>query len=209
MSRSIVRGQLATLTAASLVAFASQSASAIIINGGFETGDTSGWTEFPTPNSTFNVITSDVNSGVYSGRIFNDDSASAAVVKNANVGVGVITPNTPVNITFAARGSAGEGGVQFAEFFSELSGGGTSASEILGGGPLFLDENWQNFSFNTVTGSDVSGGVTLQFTATTGGAPGSFAETVIDDVVITIVPEPATLGLATLGATALFGRRRG
>ena len=183
------------------------SAIELATNGGFETGDTSGWTEFPTANSTFN-ITSDSNSGAWAAEVFNNDSASAAVVKQANVGIGVVNPGDEVTISFAAKGSFAEGGVSFAEFFSEIDGGGTSSSEILSGGPLALTDQYQDFVFTTTAGADVSGGVSLQFTATTGGAPGSTAVVFIDDVSISVVPEPSTALLAGLGLVAGFVRRR-
>ena len=91
-------------------------------------------------------------------------------MKNANIGIGVVEPDVTVTISFDARGSLGVGGVAFAEFFSEIDGGGTSSSVILGGAPLALNADpdvWTHFSFTTTTGPDVSGGVTLQLTATT------------------------------------------
>ena len=176
-------------------------------NGGFETGDTSGWVEFPTANSTFNIST-DPNSGVYSAEIFNNDPASAAVVKQANLGIGLVSPGDEVMISFAAKGSFAEGGVSFAEFFSEVDGGGTSSNEILSGGPLALSDTYQDFAFTTTAGPDVTGGVTLQFTATTGGATGSTAVVFIDDVSVTVVPEPASALLACLFAAAGVARRR-
>ncbi|MCH5375909.1 MAG: hypothetical protein JJ992_18215, partial [Planctomycetes bacterium] len=87
-----------------------------------------------------------------------------------------------------ARGSFGVGGVAFAEFFTEVEGEGTSSNEILGGGPLVLDadpEAWTDFEFTVPITADVSGGVTLQLTATTGG-DGSFADVYYDNVSIVI-----------------------
>lgn len=192
------------LGAATCLVVSGVSAQELTTNGDFETGDTTGWTEFPTANSTFN-ITSDASEGDWAAEIFNNDSASAAVVKQANIGIGTVNPGDPITISFDAKGSFAEGGVSFAEFFSEIDGGGTSSSEILGGGPLPLTDSYQTFTFNTVAGSDVSGGVSLQFTATTGGAPGSTAVVFIDNV--SVVPEPATLGLMGLGGLAMLRRR--
>jgi hypothetical protein len=101
--------------------------------------------------------------------------------------VGTITPNTSVTITFDLFGStAGPGGVVFAEFFSELSGGGTSSAEILGGGPLFPTGTWTTYSFTTTTGNDVSGGVTLQLKADCGGNAGCKIDAYFDNVTVTI-----------------------
>lgn len=176
-------------------------------NGDFETGDTSGWVSFPTANSTFN-ITSDANSGAWAAELFNNDSASAAIIKQANIGIGVVNPGDIVNISFAAKGSFAAGGVSFAEFFTELDGGGTSSSEILSGGPLALTDQYQVFNFSTVAGPNTSGGVTLQLTATTGGAPGSTAVLFVDDVSVSVIPEPATALLGLLGLGLVAVRRR-
>ena len=83
------------------------------------------------------------------------------------------------------------GGVAIAEFLSDLSGGGTSMSQILGGGPLALDPDpdpntWKSFSFTTTTGPDVSGGVTLQLAAITGGASGSVSNMCFDNASVTV-----------------------
>lgn len=175
-------------------------------NGDFETGDTSGWVSFPTANSTFD-ITMDANSGSFAGTVFNDDSASSAVVKQANVGVGVVNPGDLIDIKFSAKGEGVAGGVVFAEFFSELSGGGVSSSEILGGAPLALTDQYQDFVFQAVAGSDVSGGITLQFAVVTGADAGSTSSLFVDDVSISqSVPEPSSAALLAIGG--LFGLMR-
>ena len=177
-------------------------------NGGFETGDTSGWVSFPTANSTF-TVTADANSGNWAGEVFNDDLAAGAVIKQANIGIGQVNPGDLIDITFFAKGEFANGGVAIAEFFSELSGGGTSSSEILGGAPLALTSDYQEFNFQVVAGSDVSGGVTLQFVAATGGAQGSLANLFVDDVRISrAIPEPATIGLLAVAGLGFVVRRR-
>ena len=101
--------------------------------------------------------------------VTNPDPGTPAVIKQANVGIGVVTPGQPIRVSFAAKGSGEIGGVGFAEFFSELEFGGVSAAEILGGGPLPLTDEYQTFTFDVTTGPDVSGGITLQFAAVTDG----------------------------------------
>jgi hypothetical protein len=181
-------------------------AAELTTNGGFETGDTTGWTEFPTANSTF-LLTNDANSGLFAAEVFNNDLASSAVIKQANIGIGLVSPGDTIDISFAAKGLGTIGGVVIAEFFSEIDGGGVSSSEILGGGPLPLDiNNYQTFNFTTVAGPDVSGGVTLQFAVSTGAATGSTSLLFIDDVSVT--PEPSSLALLSLAGLGLLRRRR-
>ncbi len=200
---------MALSLALTLALAAGTQATELTTNGGFETGDTSGWVSFPTANSTF-TVTTDSNTGVYAAEVFNNDLTSGAVVKQANIGIGTVNPGDPIEISFAAKGDFAAGGVAVAEFFSELSGGGTSAAEILGGGPIFTssESDYQTFTFNTVAGPDVSGGVTLQFVAATGGAQGSTAVLFIDDASVRVIPEPATLALVGLGAIGILARRR-
>jgi uncharacterized protein (TIGR03382 family) len=191
-----------------LAAFAgSASAVELTTNGGFEAGDLSGWASFPTTNSTFN-ITTDSNSGVFGAEVFNNDPAAGAVVKQANLGKGLVKAGETITISFAVKGSTANGGVAFAEFFSEIDGGGVSKSQILGGGPLALTGSYQIFNFVTTAGDDVSGGVTLQFAAVTGADTGSVAVLFIDDASVTIIPAPGALAIFGLGGLAAIRRRR-
>lgn len=176
-------------------------------NGGFETGDTSGWVSFPTSSSTFNV-TNDAASGAFGAELFNNAFASGAVIKQANLGIGQVSAGQMVTISFAAKGSGANGGVAFAEFFSELDGGGVSSSVLLGGAPLALTSEYQTFNFTVMAGPDVSGGVTLQFAAVTGADQGSVMVLFIDNVSVSIVPAPASAALLGLGALASVRRRR-
>jgi hypothetical protein len=148
----------------------------------------SGWTLFPVsadPNEQA-VVTTNPRSGTYAGRLNNTTPGTASIIKQAN-----LTPvsiGQTVTVSFSARGSFGVGGVAFAEFFTELAGEGTSSAQILGGAPLALDADpnvWADFEFTIPITADVSGGVTLQLTATTGGA-GSFADVYYDNVSIVV-----------------------
>ena len=160
----------------------------VAMNGGLEEGSLNGWTtEFcdgTSPDSRGLCELSDMaNTGNFAVRVFNDQPASSSVLKQANKFP--VSPGDQVAISFAAKGATAAGGVVFAEFFSEIAGGGTSASEILGS--LTLTNEYQFFNFNAVAAADVSGGITLQFAAVTGGDTASTSEVFVDDVSITVM----------------------
>ncbi|MFK7882864.1 MAG: PEP-CTERM sorting domain-containing protein [Phycisphaerales bacterium] len=201
------------INASIVVALAAGTAAAggleLTTNGGFETGDTTGWEYFATPASTFAADGSDPFAGSFAGNLENLTDGSAAVIKQANIGIGLVNAGDEVTISFWAKNINGVGGVNFAEFFSEVDGGGTSSAEILGGAPLFAsDTDWTFYEFTTFAGPDVSGGVTLQFTATTGAVIGSTSQLLIDDVSVSIVPAPASVALMGLGGLVAGRRRR-
>lgn len=184
---------------------ATVNAAELTTNGGFELGDTSGWLSFPTAGSTFNIST-DTAGSMFAAEIFNNTATSAAVVKQANIGVGVVNPGDMILITFAAKGSFANGGVAFAELFSEIAGGGVSNSWLLGNAPLALTDSYKTFNFLVAAGTDVSGGITLQFASVTGADAGSVAVLFIDNVSVTVVPAPASGAL--LGLVGLVATRR-
>jgi len=171
------------------------SALELAVNGGFETGDFSGWTQFP--NGGIQAITTDnPSSGTYAANLnvpvrSQTDPAVDNLIKNANLGVGTVTPGSPITVTWDMRGSLeGAGGVVFVELFSELTGGGTSKSEIYTDGPLFPTAGWQSFTWNTTLGPDVSGGVTLQLKASCGPVEGCGVDAYFDNASMTVIPDP-------------------
>jgi len=185
----------------------------LAVNGGFETGDTSNWTTFLNPpNQTLTVDNTSPFAGSFNGVLNNTDPGTAAVIKQANLGVGLLTPGDAVTVSFYARGSAANGGVHFAELFSEVAPSGTSKSEILGGGPLFpaSSTTWQFYTFTTTLGPDVSNGLTLQFNAATGAIAGSTSLLEIDNVSIqaNVIPVPAAVWLFGSGLVGLVGVAR-
>ena len=110
----------------------------LLTNGDFETGDFTGWQEFPSAPGNI-TIASPGSSSSFAANINNTTAPSASLIKNANIGLGTVAADEDVMVSIDVKGSTAIGGVVFVELFSEISGGGVSKSEILGGGPLALD----------------------------------------------------------------------
>ncbi len=108
----------------------SLSAIELVGNGGFETGDFTDWQQFPqgwNPNG-HDGQSSFVGFGRLTSTRRPPVHPSTTLIKSANRGIGQISAGQSVIISFDARGATGNGGVAFAEFFSEIDGGGVSDS---------------------------------------------------------------------------------
>ncbi|NND54990.1 MAG: hypothetical protein HKN56_08485 [Gammaproteobacteria bacterium] len=216
MTRSI---KIAALSAVAMLSFSTVSQAAIVelaTNGGFETGDFSGWTQFPGSAGPAGqtIVSTNPSSGNFAARL-TETAPAANIIKQANLAPGLWTAGQEITISFDYRGTAAAGGVLFAELFSEIDGGGTSSSVILGGGPLFpnADPNvWQTATFTGFAGPDTSGGITLQLNASCAPIAGCNADYFIDNVSITadIVPIPAAVWLfgSALGLMGWTRRRK-
>ena len=179
----------------------------LVINGNFETGDTSGWTYFPTGASSFD-ITSDASGGSFAGELFNNTDASAALIRQLNLGAGLLSTGDTINISFTLKGEGAVGGVAFAELFTEVDGGGVSSTQFIGTAPLPLGSAYAVFNTSIVLTADVSGGITLQFAAVTGADSNSESRLFIDDVSISVIPAPAGAALLGMGGLVAMRRRR-
>jgi len=168
----------------------------LAVNGGFETGNLDGWTPFCDGLGTCEATTAEANTGSWSGLVLTSGAPANPLIKQANVGIGIVQPNSEITIRFSLKGSlAGASGVVFAELFSEIVPEGVSKAEILGGAPLFPTDQWVDYEFTTTTGPDVSNGVTLQLAAICGAVEGCVVEAYFDDVSIVIpggAGEPGT-----------------
>jgi len=160
----------------------------LTVNGDFETGDTTGWQEFP--NGGIIMVTgpgSDVGgpASAFAGNLDASGQAIGVTLKQANLAAGGLTPGQQVTVSFDWKGSDAIGGVVDVRLLSELSGGGVSQEDIILGGAGF-PSNWTALGpVNITIGPDVSGGITLQFTAICGGDPGCVSSIDIDNVSVT------------------------
>lgn len=133
--------------------------------------------------------------------------AGASLTKFANLGAGLVNPGDPISVSIDLRLDVEAGGVGAVEFFTELSGGGTS-STLLAINEIADIPSFQTFTFDTIAGDPAGGGVTVQVVAIGGGAPGSSSVLDFDNASVTVIPEPASLALLGLGGIAMLGRRR-
>jgi hypothetical protein len=211
-----IRTKLAAAMALSLFSAASQAViTELATNGGFETGDFTGWTLFPgSLGPAGQNVVSPGNGSTYAAQL-TETAPAANIIKQANLAPGAFSVGQAIDISFDIRGTAAAGGVLFAELFSEISGGGTSASVILGGGPLFpnADPNvWTSYNFTGFTGPDTTGGITLQFNSACAPIAGCNADYFIDNVSITAdlapIPIPAAVWLFGSGLVGLVGVAR-
>ena len=183
----------------------------IAVNGDFETGDFTGWAQFPgSLGAAGQTIVTGGNPGFAAN--LNEPNPAANIIKQANLLPGTWTGGEPIDIQFDLKGSAGAGGVFFVEFFNELTGGGVGP----GSGILAVianpSANWTTYNYSTVADASATGGITLQFNSTCGADPGCFADFYIDNVSISAdvnaVPVPAAVWLFGSGLVGLVGVAR-
>lgn len=204
--------QLSTGVCVALLTVNASAAIELATNGDFETGDLSGWTfGIPQSDETFD-ITGDAFSGSFAGALVNslanDGTPGAAFVSQVGIGAGTVMPGDTVTISFDAKGDFQVGGVFFVDLLSLDSGGGTTGVEGLDAPPTFPGGTWTNYSYTGTAGANVDGGLTLQIRTITGADPASVANLTIDNLSVTVVPEPASLGLLSVGALTMLRRRR-
>ena len=162
--------------AASLVT--SASAVELVVNGGFETGDFTAWTQ-----AGGTVLTDDPFSGTY--------EASFAPVTGALAQSLATMPNTNYNVSFYLRNAGNAAGS-----FQVLLG--TSVLTNLTINP----DSYKRFTYNATTSALPGNSIlTFQFANPT-------TTFHLDDVSVQAVPEPATFAALGLGAVALLRRRR-
>ena len=191
----------------------------LAVNGGFETGDFTGWTIYDSTNSGNGgliTVTAPGSSSAFAGNTNASDPAAGIgqnpALKQANVGIGQLTPGQAVTVSFDWRADAID--VVYAALHSEQAGGGASSSATLldgTSGPA----SWTSFSQVVILGPDVTEGISLELVAICGGVPGCQSNIFWDNISITAdvaaVPVPAAawlFGSALLGLGGLARKRR-
>jgi hypothetical protein len=183
-SKGLVVGIAMVLTLAAVERAAS---ALMVVNGGFETGDTTVWTvTFAASGSMLGVATTSPNSGTYSALFGAWNSQYDSIAQNL-----ATTAGQQYTLSFFLRNN-GVGNDSFQALWD-----GTAVLDIT---PSTSEFDYTQFNFNV--------------TATAASTPLEFraydnpALLLLDDVSVTAVPEPPTLLLLALGGLALLRRRR-
>ncbi|MGB5313268.1 MAG: hypothetical protein WBN38_14465 [Polyangiales bacterium] len=172
----------------------------LAVNGGFETGNLDGWTRFcgGPNNGSCEATMAEARTGLWSGRVVTAGAPANPTIKQANLAIGVVQPNSEITIRFSMKGSTGPGGIVFAGLLSEFLPEGATR-EDLGGGPLFPTDQWVDYEFTTNTGPDVANGVSLELNAICGAVEGCFVDVFFDDVSIVIPGGGSEPGICDAG----------
>ena len=183
----------------------------LILNPGFDTGDLTDWTPLnATTGATIGVIPTGGNPTDYAW-LDNTVEAYNLALSQATPNGSVVGAGITVDYSFdLLGGNQAAGGVDFIHIFDENSTGGVVSQGPGLLGPYFPSaSSWTTYtgSFTTVAGSDH---LYIEFDATTGANAGSTDQMGIDNVILSVAPEPATLSLAAFGAVcaAVTGRIR-
>jgi len=201
------------LAAIGLTLFAGVSQAAVMniaVNGDFETGDFTGWAQFPGSLGAAGQTIVTGNPG--SAANLNEPNPAANIIKQANLLPGTWVGGESIDIQFDLQGSAGAGGVFFVEFFNELSGGGVGPGSGILAVIATPSASWTTYNYSATADASATGGITLQFNSTCGAGAGCFADFSIDNVKIladvAAVPVPAAVWLFGSGLIGLFGVAR-
>ena len=154
-------------------------------NGDFETGNLDGWAVY-TNGGIIIADNTQSNGGEWSAKIVASSPAGLnPTLKQERKGAGSIAVGDIVQIKFDYKGSAAGGGIYDIRSFVEAENG-VNQTEIF---PVTPTDTWQTFTTTyTVNAGNVSGGITIQFTAICGGVPGCSSTLYLDNVSIILNP---------------------
>ena len=190
----------------------SVTAANLILNPGFETGDTTSWLTLGTGPGASITVQSGNNGpsapGSFSAFMSNSIPARNLALQQSTA-LGSAVPGL-VNFSFDLEGfTSVNGGVLFVHIWDVNSSGG-----VIDQGPGLLGPYFPSTSsWTTISGSfNAPANVNhfeIEFDCTTGAAAGSAEAVRVDNVsLIQTVPEPASLSLAALGLLGICTLRR-
>lgn len=186
-------------------------AAQIQINGGFETGDFTGWAQYPSAGTTQTIITSNPSSGTYAANVNIPVGAGGVnnVLKQERLldETGLLSEGDIISYSFDVRGTAADGGVLFLENFCETAG------PLCGNDLTVINAtpDWQTITGAFTLGPGVTA-YTLQFAAVCGASATCTADYYFDNISISAdlsaVPVPAAVWLFGSGLLGLIGVAR-
>jgi hypothetical protein len=200
-----------SIAVAALVFVAGQvSAANLVLNPGFETGDTTSWLVLGASDGSAYVNAQAGNGpsapGSFDAYMYNVIPAANLALQQSTA-LGDANPGT-VTYSFDLKvDSSLNGGVVFIHFWDINSTGGVidQGPGLLG--PYF-NSGWQTYTGSWVAPANVNH-LEVEFDCTTGAAAGSAEAIEVDNVSLTQVPEPTTLALVGLGMVgAVLGLRK-
>ena len=154
-------------------------------NGGFETGNLDGWAVYKN-GGIIEADNTQSNGGTWSAKIVASSPAGLnPTLKQERKGAGSVAVGDIVQIKFDYKGSAAAGGIYSIQSFVEAESG-VNQTEVFSVTPT---EAWQTFTTTyTVNAGDVSGGITMEFTAICGGDAACNSTLILDNVSVTLNP---------------------
>lgn len=154
-------------------------------NGGFETGNLDGWAVYKN-GGTVDADNTQSNGGDWSAKIVASSPAGLnPTLKQERKGAGTVAVGDIVQIKFDYMGSATAGGIYSLQSFVEAADG-VNQTEVFSVTPT---ATWQTFTATyTVNAGDVSGGITMEFTAICGGDSACNSTLNLDNVSVILNP---------------------
>jgi hypothetical protein len=166
----------------------------IFVNGDFETGDFTGWTQTPDGGSiTLDSSGQGGRAGTVARLVATGSVAGGAqdvLLTQDNlmeINTVSISGGDAVTVSVDVFGNlSGAGGVVFIELISRNSAGDETGRSFIGPAPITPTTTWTTYSSTVNVAADVSGGITLQLKSSCGPVDGCVVDASFDNITITV-----------------------